>query len=348
MGFLSGLGQAFQNYGLSDRLALAQAYMSGDPSQVAALRAHQQEAAIRQSELQLRQQAAQRAEEDARNQVWGMKESGHFDNAAIAAMNPDDRSHAMAGFVAPYDQAPGNRRVFPGSNGQPDHIVTAPTTDAQNAAFYDSQQPGAGAAYVNRQAYGPPVPIQQGGGLAVPGPQGWGWGVAPEGANATPQTQPSPSGGPTARNNPGGLRVPGSMQFQTFPTAQAGIAAQERLLGRPQYLGTPHSVADIVERYAPRRSRGGDNTDEQVNNYIARVAGQLGVDPHQPLSAADVPRVAAAMRVVETGRRAPGATVGAPRGAGQAAALRAEAQRAIAAGADPAAVNARLRALGVN
>ena len=104
-------------------------------------------------------------------------------------------------------------------------------------------------------------------------------------------------------NNPGALRVPGSTRFQQFASADEGIRAQESLLRR-RYLGRGlNTVARIVETYAPRKSRGGDNTDEQVNNYIGYVARRLGISPSQPVSAADVGRLAAAMREFETGRR---------------------------------------------
>jgi hypothetical protein len=107
-----------------------------------------------------------------------------------------------------------------------------------------------------------------------------------------------------AFNNPGGLRVPGSTRFQSFSSPQEGIAAQESLLRRRYFGRGLNTVSSIVETYAPRQSRGGDNTDEQVNNYIAYVSRRLGVNPQDSLSPAMVPRLAAAMREVETGRRA--------------------------------------------
>jgi hypothetical protein len=103
-------------------------------------------------------------------------------------------------------------------------------------------------------------------------------------------------------NNPGALRVPGSTQFQRFASQAQGIAAQETLLSRYIRRGL-NSVQTIVETYAPRQSRGGDNTDAQVNNYIAHVARRLGVNPGTPLGPADVRRLAAAMREFETGRK---------------------------------------------
>jgi len=65
-----------------------------------------------------------------------------------------------------------------------------------------------------------------------------------------------------------------------------------------------NNVSSIVETYAPRQSRGGDNTDAQVNNYISYVSKRLGVDPTQPLSPAMIPQLSEAMREFETGRRA--------------------------------------------
>lgn len=115
-----------------------------------------------------------------------------------------------------------------------------------------------------------------------------------------------PSGGfsvTTRNNNPGALRVPGSMRFQSFATPQAGVHAQEAQLGR--YFGRGlNKVSSIIETYAPRKSRGGDNTDEQVNNYIGYVSKRLGVHPADTLEPAHLSRLAQAMREFETGQRA--------------------------------------------
>jgi hypothetical protein len=92
------------------------------------------------------------------------------------------------------------------------------------------------------------------------------------------------------------------MAFQRFNSPQDGIRAQEALLGRYLQRGK-NSVASIVETYAPRSSRGGDNTDEQVNNYIGYVAKRLGVHPGQPIPPQMVSSLAQAMREFETGRR---------------------------------------------
>lgn len=103
-------------------------------------------------------------------------------------------------------------------------------------------------------------------------------------------------------NNPGALRVPGSTQFQRFASVGEGIRAQERQLQRYMQRGLV-TVASIIETYAPRMSRGGDNTDEQVNNYIAHVARRAGVNPNQRLDPSQIPAIAEAMRGFETGRR---------------------------------------------
>ena len=104
-------------------------------------------------------------------------------------------------------------------------------------------------------------------------------------------------------NNPGALRKPGSLEFQRFNSAGEGIAAQESLLHR-RYLGRGLNTAQsIIETYAPRQSRGGDNTDAQVNNYIAHVSKRLGVNPNGQIGPGDVSRLAAAMREFETGKK---------------------------------------------
>ncbi len=97
--------------------------------------------------------------------------------------------------------------------------------------------------------------------------------------------------------------MPGSdTQFQRFGSAAEGAAAQERLL-RNHYLANGNTVRGVIERYAPRRSRGGDNTDAQVNNYIAYVAHRMGMSPDQPIDQNFTAPLAQAMREFETGAR---------------------------------------------
>ena len=104
-------------------------------------------------------------------------------------------------------------------------------------------------------------------------------------------------------NNPGALRVPGSTAFQSFATPQQGIQAQHAQLGRYFNRGL-RTVSSVIETYAPRQSKGGDNTDAQVNNYISYVSKRLGVNPNDTLADAMVPRLGQAMREFETGKRA--------------------------------------------
>jgi hypothetical protein len=92
------------------------------------------------------------------------------------------------------------------------------------------------------------------------------------------------------------------MQFQHFNSPQEGIQAQQALLGR--YMGRGlNNVSSIVETYAPRKSRGGDNSDESVNNYIGYVSKRLGVSPGDTLSPVVLPRLSQAMREFETGKK---------------------------------------------
>jgi len=166
--------------------------------------------------------------------------------------------------------------------------------------------------------------------------------IAPNPGTAAAGTPVGSSGsnGP-AKNNPGALRKPGSTEFQSFATPGEGIARQEGLLGR--YMGRGlNTVQSIVEHYAPRQSAGGDNTDEQVNNYIGYVSRRLGVNPQDTLSPVMVPRLAAAMREFETGRRQTASS------GPDTTKIRADALEAIALGADPDQVRARAKAQGVD
>lgn len=92
------------------------------------------------------------------------------------------------------------------------------------------------------------------------------------------------------------------MAFQSFATPEAGIAAQEAQLGR--YFGRGiRSVASVVNTYAPPSTVGGDNTPQQVANYVSYVSRRLGVNPNDTLSDAMLPRLGQAMREFETGKR---------------------------------------------
>lgn len=96
--------------------------------------------------------------------------------------------------------------------------------------------------------------------------------------------------------------MPGSTQFQSFASPQAGIHAQEAQLQR--YMGRGLNTIDsIVDTYAPPYSVGGDNSPQQVANYKAYVAKRLGIDPHTPISPTAIPQLGEAMREFETGRR---------------------------------------------
>jgi len=101
-----------------------------------------------------------------------------------------------------------------------------------------------------------------------------------------------------AKSQPGYTGASGG--FATFATPEAGIAAQEALL-RGSYVNKGYNTIDkIVNRYAPP---GPENSAASVSNYKKYIAGQTGIDINQPITAAQVPAVAKAMREFETGQR---------------------------------------------
>lgn len=124
---------------------------------------------------------------------------------------------------------------------------------------------------------------------------------------------PGPSGSRGERNNnPGNLvdgsfarRQPGYVgpeagegRFARFETREQGIAAQESLL-RNNYLNTPRTVRQILDRYTPASDPG--NTPQARENYVSFLHRRLGVGPNDRLTAADTTRLAAAIREFETG-----------------------------------------------
>ena len=133
--------------------------------------------------------------------------------------------------------------------------------------------------------------------LAAPAPMATAGGATPV-ATAL-QTNPGAiRDGAFARSQPGYAGASGG--FATFNTPQEGAAAQENLL-RKDYVGKGFNTIDkIINRYAPP---GGENPPAAVANYKKYVAQQTGIDMNAPITAAQVPAVAAAMRQFETGQR---------------------------------------------
>jgi len=114
-----------------------------------------------------------------------------------------------------------------------------------------------------------------------------------------------------ARSQPGYAGASGG--FATFDTPQAGVAAQENLL-RGSYVAKGfNTINKIIDRYSPA---GGENAPAAVANYKAYVARRAGIDANAPITAAQVPGVAAAMREFETGQRPTGAPAAAPAAGG--------------------------------
>jgi hypothetical protein len=129
------------------------------------------------------------------------------------------------------------------------------------------------------------------------------------------------------RTNPGALKDGGfaksqpgytgaSGGFATFKTPEDGVRAQENLL-RNAYVGKGFNTIDkIINRYAPQ---GPENSAASVSNYKKYVAQKAGVDINAPITAAQIPVVAQAMREFETGntsgggRGTAGAGTGAPK-----------------------------------
>jgi hypothetical protein len=153
--------------------------------------------------------------------------------------------------------------------------------------------------------------------------------VVPEGGKAIPINGAPPlaegggqssggagggSGAPRSvrNNNPGNLRVsaftkklPGyqgadDAGYAIFSDPGAGQNAQAALIKSYMSRGF-NTVSKIIERWAPRASRGGDNTEAQTSNYAAYVARKLNVNPNDTLTPVVADRLAAAMAEFESG-----------------------------------------------
>jgi len=183
----------------------------------------------------------------------------------------------------------------PGSRFQSAQDITYVRGEDGSVRAMPKDMPGTGG-------FGAPAPAAPAAGL-VGGARGGSTPVA-----IALQTNPGAiRNGSFTRSQPGYTGVSGG--FATFDTPQAGIAAQENLL-RKDYVGKGiNTVNKIIDKYTPASK---ENPEAGRNNYKTYVAGKLGIDLNTPITAAQVPILAAAMRDIETGNRS-GSTP-APRG----------------------------------
>jgi hypothetical protein len=151
-----------------------------------------------------------------------------------------------------------------------------------------------------------PMPSKSGGGFDTPAPAG-----APGkgGVAAALQTNPGAlKDGAFARSQPGYTGASGG--FATFDSPAAGAKAQENLLSSAYLNKGFNTINKIINKYAPQ---GPENSAASVSNYKKYVAQKAGVDINAPVSAAQIPAIAKAMREFETGQTG-GARSAAPGG----------------------------------
>lgn len=214
----------------------------------------------------------------------------------------------------------GTAEVVPGSEAAVTFKPTVVNVEGIGAVIVD---PNTGRGY--------PAAAGDVGGFKAPPVGGGGLVGGERGGGASPvkialQTNPGAlKDSPFTRSQPGYAGSSGG--FATFTSPEAGVRAQENLL-RSAYVNKGFNTIDkIVNRYAPP---GPENSAASVSNYKKYVAQRTGLDINSPITDAQVPAVAAAMREFETGQRpgratAPGA---APRTLEQAASAQ-EKQRKV-------------------
>lgn len=269
MGLFSGAAKGGGNNDFRDRLMAAISVMQGDPN--AAFRLAEQRR--QNQELLLRQQAAQRTEQDRADQVWGAKESG-VGNPLISALSPSDLSQTLRERYAPHSVSPNATYVTPSlTPGGQDATYTAPaapTTEQQNYGWLQGIQgngPSLASGYARRQAYGPDVTVAPGGSVAthddagnfIPGIQAY---------SASPAAQGAPTAGATGHLTDPGSRAP----MTTGPFAGWGVIG---VPGDPRARAggatVPHNGVD----FAPPPGRPELRTDRPVT--ITRVLPDHGI-----------------------------------------------------------------------
>lgn len=139
-------------------------------------------------------------------------------------------------------------------------------------------------------------------------------------ASLTQRTGTTPNGSlpRTLRtNNPGAIefgpfaRSMGATEsdgrYAIFPSIDAGYSAMERLLGTYMRRGQ-NTVASIIGGTAtdPNRAWAPRSVDNNsTDQYIASVAGRLGIGPNDPIPSEMMQRLAEAMAHYEAGRPVP-------------------------------------------
>jgi hypothetical protein len=108
-------------------------------------------------------------------------------------------------------------------------------------------------------------------------------------------------------NNPGNMKAAGG-GFQQFDTPKAGLDAMQHDLTMKVTGNSPVMRAHYGDNYKPTLrnviSTWAPPSENSTENYINFVAKNSGIDPDQPLSAADVPKIMEPMIHMEGGEKA--------------------------------------------
>ena len=130
-------------------------------------------------------------------------------------------------------------------------------------------------------------------------------------ANKQQQVLSNVPSSPTAplsvrNNNPGNLRDQATREFRVFKTPEEGAAAMQadltaKVSGNSPAMeknfgkGYSPTLSNVITTYAPA----GDKNDPKA--YTDTVSKETGIAPNQVLTAADIPKLQAAMTKVEAG-----------------------------------------------
>jgi hypothetical protein len=96
---------------------------------------------------------------------------------------------------------------------------------------------------------------------------------------------------PQGANNVGNLRVPGSLQFQSFATQDEGIRAVARQLSLYGDRDRLSTIRQIITKYAPP-------SENDTAAYIKAVSARMGVAPDQSLNLRDKATMAALVSAI--------------------------------------------------
>lgn len=242
-------------------------------------------------------------------------------DAEIAVTNPTALGENFNSRFGTRDVSPGHEIRTPGIGAAPPQSYTAPTENEQNVNLFNrihpavGNQPGMGTRFAERQAYGPPIPTTDGGGVMGYDSSGTPtWLMQPSSLTPTPApTTRPPAGGPPA-NAPRTFADPTGFRGGVMTSGRRTVGGNAAVGGVPN---SAHLRGDAAD-FTPLPGQTLQQTLAQAQQYFgpaARVQIHDGSHVHVTLpgygrtpyfgarGAAGAPRMGGGVQTAQSGGR---------------------------------------------